>query len=82
MPYKTSSELPESVRGHLPAHAQDIYLNAYNSAWDEYADASKRRGNESQEETAHRVAWAAVKHDYEKNEQSGKWRRKTAQTPQ
>lgn len=61
MPYKSINELPEGVRHVLPKHAQEIYKEAYNSAHQEYADASKRRGDESQEETAHRVAWAAVK---------------------
>ncbi len=76
MPYKTDTELPESVRNALPKHAQDIYRKAYNSAWDEYADASKRRGDESQEETAHKVAWAAVKDKYEKDDKSGTWKPK------
>ena len=77
MPYKTDTELPESVRNALPKHAQDIYRKAYNSAWDEYADASKRRGDESQEETAHKVAWAAVKDKYEKDDTSGTWKPKS-----
>jgi len=55
-----------AVKDKLPAHAQDIYREAFNNAWDEYKDASKRRGNESQEEVAHKVAWAAVKQKYEK----------------
>lgn len=75
MPYKADTELPESVRHVLPKHAQDIYRKAFNSAWDEYADASKRRGDESQEETAHKVAWAAVKDEYEKDD-SGAWKPK------
>ncbi len=69
MPYKTVDELPDSVRDHLPAHAQEIYRAAFNSAWDEYAH---------DEERAHRVAWAAVKNDYEKDENSGDWKRKKA----
>ena len=32
MPYKTLSDLPESVRKHLPKHAQEIYLEAFNNA--------------------------------------------------
>src|SRR5512134_2007895 len=59
MPYRTDEELPDSVKNNLPAHAQDIYREAFNSAWEEYEDASKRRGNESREEVAHKVAWAA-----------------------
>ena len=36
MPYKKLSDLPESVTNNLPQHAQEIYLSAYNSAWEEY----------------------------------------------
>lgn len=72
MPYKTLEELPENVRNHLPEHAQEIYKEAFNSAWEEYADPAARRDDASREEVAHRVAWAAVKKKYEKNEQ-GRW---------
>lgn len=63
MPYSKRSELPDSVKDNLPAHAQDIYKEAFNSAWDQY---------EHDEERAHRVAWAAVKQSYHKND-DGKW---------
>jgi len=66
MPYKNLSDLPDSVRDNLPRHAQEIYQAAYNSAWDQYADPDERRGDDSREEVAHKVAWAAVKNDYEK----------------
>jgi cation transport regulator len=74
MPYQKLADLPDSVKDNLPGHAQEIYKEAYNSAWDEYADAEDRRGDASREETAHRVAWAAVKKKYEK--QGDKWVRK------
>lgn len=61
MPYKTINELPESVKGVLPKHAQDIYKEAFNSAYDEYDLPEDRRGDESREEVAHKVAWSAVK---------------------
>ena len=77
MPYKTTQELPESVREHLPEHAREIYRAAFNSAWDEYKNSSERRGDESREEAAHKVAWAAVKHQYEKDEHGGMWRRRS-----
>jgi len=67
MPYAELTELPDSVRDNLPKHAQAIYLAAYNNAWDQYKDAEDRRGDATREETAHRVAWAAVKQIYEKN---------------
>ncbi|HML94106.1 MAG TPA: putative cation transport regulator ChaB [Thermodesulfobacteriota bacterium] len=74
MPYDRKSELPDSVKDNLPKHAQEIYKEAYNSAWDEYKDPDERRGDASREETAHKVAWAAVKNKYEKKD--GKWRKK------
>ncbi|GAB2789456.1 putative cation transport regulator ChaB [Halomonas shantousis] len=72
MPYASRNDLPDNVRHVLPAHAQDIYQEAFNSAWDEYKDPEDRRGHASREETAHRVAWAAVKSQYEKGG-DGKW---------
>lgn len=75
MPYRNVSELPGPVREHLPAHAQEIYMKAFNSASKQYADPRKRRTKGSREETAHRVAWAAVERVYEKSE-DGRWRRK------
>ncbi len=71
MPYQKDSDLPDSVKDHLPKHAQDIYRKAFNSADREYADASKRRGRSSREETAHKVAWSAVKKEYHK--EGDKW---------
>ena len=75
MPYQNRGELPDNVRNVLPAHAQDIYKGAFNSAYDEYKDAKDRHGNESQEETAHKVAWSAVKNTYEKGDDD-KWHSK------
>ena len=75
MPYKNRSELPESVQHVLPAHAQDIYKEAFNSAWEQYRHKEDRRDDATREETAHRVAWAAVKNDYLKGEDD-KWHRK------
>jgi cation transport regulator len=72
MPYQRISELPESVRDNVPKHAQEIYKEAFNSAWAQYRDPDDRRGDASREETAHRVAWGAVKEKYEKGE-DGRW---------
>lgn len=66
MPYDSNEDLPANVRDVLPPHAQDIYRAAFNNAWKEYADPSRRRGDADREETAHKVAWAAVKQRYEK----------------
>jgi cation transport regulator len=74
MPYESVEELPESVRDSLPEAAQRIYQEAYNSAYEDYADPDDRRGDASREEVAHKVAWSAVKNVYEKR--GGRWRRK------
>ena len=60
MPYLSNEDLPISVRGHLPDHGQDIFREAFNHAWRQYA------ADPRQEEIAHRVAWAAVKKIYVK----------------
>ncbi|MDH3513923.1 MAG: ChaB family protein [Gammaproteobacteria bacterium] len=60
MPYRNISDLPDSVKIHLPRHAQEIYRAAFNNAWKEYAARQNR------ETLAHRVAWAAVKKSYRK----------------
>ena len=36
MPYDSTKDLPDSVRHVLPGHAQDIYKEAFNNAYDEY----------------------------------------------
>lgn len=66
MPYDTRAELPDPVKENLPKHAQDIYKEAYNDAYDRYADPKERRGNASREEVARKVAWSAVKQQYKK----------------
>jgi cation transport regulator len=71
MPYKTTEDLPDSVKDNLPEHAREIYKEAYNAAWEQYKDPGDRRGDASREETAHRVAWSAVKKKYEKD--NGRW---------
>jgi cation transport regulator len=60
MPYRSNDDLPVPVRHHLPAHAQDIYREAFNHAF------ASHRGDPRQEEIAHRTAWAAVKRSYVK----------------
>ncbi len=62
MPYATRDALPTRVRAHLPEHAQDIFLSAFNNALEEYGS----------ETTAFRVAWAAVKKKYRRR--NGSWK--------
>jgi cation transport regulator len=77
MPYKTLDDLPDSVKNNLPQHAQEIYKEAFNHSWVQYANPKKRRSQESREEVAHKVAWSAVKNTYQKND-AGQWVRKEA----
>jgi len=72
MPYKELTDLPEMVRNVLPVHGQEIYRAAYNNAWDEYKKPEDRMDDNTREETAHKVAWAAVKKVYHKNKY-GEW---------
>jgi cation transport regulator len=61
VPYTTTADLPPAVR-RLPPHAQEIFLSAFNNAWQTYAG----RGPHGQEEIAFRIAWSAVKKQYRK----------------
>lgn len=73
---KRKEYLPEGLEDILPDHAKEIYRRAHDNALEQYKDPKKRRGNASLEEVAHKVAWAAVKEEYEKDEKTGKWKRK------
>lgn len=65
MPYQKIEDLPSQVKNNLPKHGQEIFLAAFNNAKEEYEE----------EERAFRVAWSAVKRDYEKGE-DGNWHKK------
>lgn len=75
MPYQSLDQLPDSVSDNLPKHAQEIYKEAFNNAWDEYKNKDDRKGDDSRETVAHKVAWSAVKQTYEKNE-NDRWVKK------
>ena len=66
MPYKSTAQLPADVKNVLPRHAQAIYKEAFNHAWEQYEDPKERRDDASREEVSHRVAWSAVKGKFEK----------------
>ncbi|MGB1547359.1 MAG: ChaB family protein [Alphaproteobacteria bacterium] len=46
MPYVKNTDLPDPVRKHLPAHAQTIYRESFNNAFEAFKDPAKRRGKE------------------------------------
>ena len=68
-------DLPKGVED-LPGHAKEIYRKAHNNALKQYKDPEKRRGPASLEEVAHKVAWAAVKKECQKDKGTGEWKRK------
>lgn len=72
MPYGTIEDLPDSVRDHLSEHAQETYMAAFNAAWERSAETQDRRDAAAREETAHRVAWGAVKQAYAEDAE-GRW---------
>lgn len=76
MQYENINNLPKIVR-NLPKPAKTLYLKAFNSAWDEYAQSE----NEVlREKAAQEAAWSAVKGEYEKDEDSGEWVKIGAET--
>ena len=68
-------KVPENLKDKLPKHAQEIFAEAYNNAFEQYKDPEKRRDDESREATANKVAWAAVKKVYKKGDDD-KWHKK------
>ena len=52
---------------YLLVHAQNIYREAFSSAWKQYKDPTKRRDKPSREEIARRVVWASVEKQYKKS---------------
>ncbi len=68
MPYACNADLPFNLQRILPEHAQDIFREAFNHAYEAHS------GEQRQEEVAHRIAWAAVKRVYFKTPDG--WRRR------
>lgn len=58
MPYSLKN--PPTAIKKLPKHAKEIFLKAFNNAWEQYADRDDR------EALAFKVGWSAVKKEYRK----------------
>lgn len=69
MQYESINELPKMVR-NLPSRAKTIYMKAFNSACEECDEPGSEMACEK---AAHEAAWAAVKLEYEKDEETGEW---------
>jgi cation transport regulator len=72
--YTETSQLPVTIRETLPAQAQQIYMDAYNEAW-ELQPAGGHHGL-SPESIAHQIAWDALNQEYVHDVKRGKWYRK------
>ena len=72
MPYARTAELPEAVRNALPPRAQRVFMVAFNGA--------AKRG--LSEESAFKIAWAAVRTGFKKPEGGGKWVKKARRPSQ
>jgi len=74
MPYEKKSDLPQTMQETMPERAQEIYIEAYNKALEEYKE--KRGGEAGKEAVAHRDAMHAVHREYTHDSETGKWYRK------
>jgi cation transport regulator len=81
MRHNSKKDLPETIRA-LPEGAQEIYLEAYNHAWDESEGGPASDGDMARDSVAHRRAWAAMKHEYEQSWETGEWYLKSEGPPQ
>ncbi|MFP4344320.1 MAG: ChaB family protein [Anaerolineales bacterium] len=74
MRYESLDDLPDTIRDVLPEEAQELYLEAYQKAWDAYKP--EIGGDLGQAGMAHRDAWHVVKKEYVQDEKKGDWYRK------
>jgi cation transport regulator len=80
MPYYTDlRSLPKSLRTSLPHEALLIYMAAFNHIWEEYREEDKRWFDISREDTARRIAWAAVMRVFYYDYQASTWRRRVSE---
>ena len=61
MPWNSIADLPEDIRKTLPSEAQAIFLNAFNSEWN---DPCKDKASE-RDPCAFQRAWGAMKNLYQ-----------------
>ncbi len=73
-PYESVDSLPSLLRKNLPLRAQEIYREAFNLAWEHYAESAARSGPAAIEEAVSRSAWAAVRRKYLQDPATKRWR--------
>ena len=64
-----NEDLPDAIKNSLPAAAQDIYRNAFNSAFDKNKDDAR----------ASQIAWGAVKNAGWEKDSKNVWHKKHAE---
>jgi len=74
MPYENTSDLPQAIRNYLPVQAQLLFCAAFNHALSKFETPKTEMKFGTQEELAHRIAWAAVKKRYIRK--GGRWQKK------
>lgn len=52
--YKTNDELPDSIKNHLPKHAQDIYRKVFNNTIEKYQHSY---GHQNRDISAEEIAY-------------------------
>ena len=80
--YADLTHLPKDVQEVLPLHAQIIYVDAFNAAWEDWEDIDTAMLWFDRETIACQEAWTAVKKVYRKDERTGQWRRRGYRLPQ
>ncbi|MEJ2211488.1 MAG: ChaB family protein [Anaerolineae bacterium] len=74
MPYEKKSDLPKTLRETMPEEAQDVYIQAYNEAFEQYQE--RQGGDAGQDAVAHRNAMHTVNQEFAHDPETGKWYRK------
>jgi len=74
--YHSNEDLPVHVTDALPEHAQDIYREAFNNAYNALKQPDDDKSEVGRHDSAARTAWETVKADYHKGA-DGKWHPKT-----
>lgn len=62
--YNNISELPRELRDSLPPEAQDLYLEVYNTAWQNYEEREGVEDNGDRETVSHNAAWDEVQKEF------------------
>ena len=69
MPYATNEALPPAVKDNLPTSAQNVWRNAFNSAFEKNKDDGQ----------ASQIAWGALKNAGWEKDDSGNWKKMNAE---